>query len=439
MTREWIGGGAFRRLLPLLAIPLAALAVVLTMKAGGAGAPALPAPTDSAPLPRDTTGRIAALQAAVRGGDTDPRTFSALGDAFLQRVRETGDPALYERAERAYGRALSGAPRSVDALTGMGTLSLARHDFAGGLRYGLAARRAAPQTLKPYPVLVDALIELGRYPEAFRTLQQFVDLKPTLASYARVSYARELQGDLPGALEALRLAAAAGGEAAENVAYVQTLIGNLSLSRNRPGEARDAYRLALRRVPGYVPASAGLARADVALGDLPAAITRLRSVVARLPLPEYVVALGDAELAAGRPAAARRDLALVRAQGRLLASAGVNTDVDLALFEADHGSPAKGVTLARRGYAAAPSVRSADALGWSLARAGRPGEALAWMREALRLGWRDPLVLYHAGMTAKAAGQPALARTWLSRALRENPRFNAVDAPRARDALQGLR
>jgi hypothetical protein len=61
------------------------------------------------------------------------------------------------------------------------------------------------------------------------------------------------------------------------------------------------------------------------------------------------------------------------------------------------------------------------------------------MRRALRFGWRDPLVLYHAGMTAKAAGEPELARTWLARALRENPRFHPVYAPRARAALEGLR
>jgi len=439
VTGEWIGGGALRRLLPPLAIPLAALAVVLATKAGGTGAPTLRAATDSGPLPRDTPGRIAALQAAVRGGDTDPRTFSALGDAFLQRVRETGDPALYERAERAYGRALSGAPRSVDALTGMGTLSLARHDFAGGLRYGLAARRAAPQTLKPYPVLVDALIELGRYPEAFRTLQQFVDLKPTLASYARVSYARELQGDLPGALEALRLAAAAGGEAAENVAYVQTLIGNLQLSRGRVSAARDAYRLALRRAPSHTAAQAGLARADAASGDLTGAIARLRRVVARSSGFDTRIALGDAELAAGRPAAARRDLALVRGEFTQLAASGENTDTELALFEAEHGSPARGVTLGRRGYAAAPSVRSANALGWAITRAGRPVEGLEWMRRALRLGWRDPLVLYRAGMTARAAGDRRAARTWLTQALAGNPRFHPVYAPRARAAVKKLR
>src|SRR5439155_18657641 len=116
----------------------------------------------------------------------------------------------------------------------------------------------------------------------------------------------------------------------------------------RYGAARDAYRLALARFPSYVPAAAGLARVEAARGQLPVAIRRYRRVVERLPLPEYIVGLGEAELAAGRGRAARRDLQLVGAEERLLRAAGVNTDVDLALFEANHGSTRRAVVLARR-------------------------------------------------------------------------------------------
>ena len=39
------------------------------------------------------------------------------------------------------------------------------------------------------------------------------------------------------------------------------------------------------------------------------------------------------------------------AQRRLLDAAGVDTDVELAVFEADHGDPDTAVELARGGYA----------------------------------------------------------------------------------------
>jgi hypothetical protein len=191
-------------------------------------------------------------------------------------------------------------------------------------------------------------------------------------------------------------------------------------------------------MPGYVPAQAGLARVVAADGRLGTAARMLRGVVARRPLPEYAIALGEIEQAAGHRAQARRDLALVGVERRLLAAAGVNADTELAVFEADHGSPARGVALGRAAWRSAPSVRSADALGWALTRAGDGREGLRWARRALRLGSRDPMFLYHAGMAARAAGDRADARRWLGAALRENPRFSPLHAPRARRALEAL-
>lgn len=236
----------------------------------------------------------------------------------------------------------------------------------------------------------------------------------------------------------MQYAVSAGGDAPENVAYVQALLGDIQFVRGRVGEAAAAYRLALTRVPGYPPASAGLAQVEGAQGKYAPAISRLRDVVARLPLPQYIVALGETELAAGRRAQATRDLALVGAEEQLLRANGVNTDVDLALFEANHGSPARAVTLGRRAWAQAPSVRSADALGWALTRAGRPAQGLHWARRALELGSRDPSFLYHAGMSALALGARATARGYLGRSLALNPRFSPFYAPLARRALRGL-
>src|SRR6185437_2930324 len=182
-------------------------------------------------------------------------------------------------------------PGDPAALTERAALEASRHDFRGALRDALAARRAAPRVDEPFGVLVDALVELGRYRAAARALQEMVDRRPDLAAYARVSYFRELHGDLPGAAAAMRLAVSAGSGTAENTAYVQTLLGDLELARGRVPAASLAYRQALALVPGYAPAAVGLARVESARGELGAAIRRLTRVVARLPLPQYVVAL----------------------------------------------------------------------------------------------------------------------------------------------------
>lgn len=389
------------------------------------------------PPQADTDTRIAGLQAQIRAGGSSS-AYADLGSAYLQKVRENGDATFYPRAQEAFRLAARREPGNLAAVVGQGTLALARHDFREALRLGRRARRLAPEAAGPFPVLVDALVELGRYPEAEKALQELVDRKPGLPAYARISYFRELHGDLPGALAAMDLAVSAGSATPEGLAYVRSLQGTIELNRGRLSRAAAAYRAALRAEPAFAPAQAGLARVDAARGRLGAAIVRLRRVVDRLPLPEYVVALGETELAVGRTAEGREDLDLVRAERRLLAANGVNTDVELALFEADHGDPRAGVTLGRRAWAAAPSVRSADAVGWTLTRAGRPVEGFAWARRALRLGWREPLVLYHAGMSARAAGKRGAARRILGRLQRQAPRFSPLYGPRARRALESV-
>ena len=289
----------------------------------------------------------------------------------------------------------------------------------------------------PYASIVDGQIELGRYAAAGRTLERMVSLKPNLASYARVSYFRELHGDLAGAATAMRFAASAGG-GGEAQAYVQTLLGGLEITRGRYAAAELSYRRALAVDPGYVPAQAGLARVDAATGDLDRAIERYRGVVESLPLPEHAIALAEAELAAGRGEAARRDLALVEIEARLQRSAGVDVDAELALFEADHGDPRRAVTLARGVWRRAPGVRSADAYAWALHSAGRDVDALEMSREAMRLGSRDPYFLYHAGVIAADAGEPARAAELLGRVVEQSPGFSPYHGPRAERALEAL-
>jgi tetratricopeptide (TPR) repeat protein len=389
-----------------------------------------------------TLGAFQALNGAANPTRTRPANADALtrrGNGELQRARETADPAHYARAEAAFRQALRRDRSSVDATIGMATLALARHDFRGALAYAQSARRLGPELARPFSVLVDAQLELGRYEQAGRSLQRMIDLRPNLPSYARVSYFRELHGDLAGATRAMSLAVSAGAGAPENVAYVQTLLGDLEAMRGRTRSARRAYAAALAGVAGYVPALAGWAQLDAATGRLETAISGYEDIVRRRPLPQYVIALGETQQAAGRRADARDTFALVDAERRLLAANGVNTDVEIALFEADHGDRGRAVDLARRAWRAAPSVRSADAVSWALTRSGHPGDALAWARRALKLGSRDPLILTRAGLSARTAGHDREARRYLYRALRANPRFSAVWAPRARKALRSLR
>ena len=99
----------------------------------------------------------------------------------------------------------------------------------------------------------------------------------------------------------------------------------------------------------------------------------------------------------------------VTATARLLAANGVVTDLETALFQADHGSPAEALAAARAEWSARRSIHTADALGWALHAAGRDGEALRYVRLATRLGTQDARLLFHRGAVESALGVPGAA------------------------------
>lgn len=391
------------------------------------------------PRPGATERQVTALQERLRTSPDDPRLLTALGGAYLQRARDTGDASYYTRAEQALRRALARQPDNVDALTQLGVLALARHQFREARGLAEQARTLNPDRALIYGILGDALVELGEYPQAVATVQRMVDLRPNLSSYARVSYLRELHGDIPGAIDAMQRAVRAGGPAAENAAWTQTQLALLYFNQGDLVAAEAELRATLSLHSSYIPAQVALARVHAARGEWEPALQPLRHAVDAMPLPEYAILLGDVYRAAGRPDEAATQDALVRAMAQLQRAGGMAVDLEMALFEADHGGdPAATVALARRAYADRPSIHSADTLAWALYRAGRLDEARLYSHEALRLGTRDALLHYHAGMIALAAGDQAVAREHLDTALSINPYFSLSHAPAARAALDQL-
>jgi tetratricopeptide (TPR) repeat protein len=397
----------------LLLLPLAVFGAVLAaMAALNQGAPSPPVLSAGGDIGRASGNPVRDAKEAVRAAPGSAAARAALANAYLVRARETGDASLYAGAERAVQAALRRDPRDVRALVGAATLAGLRHDFRGQLRHGLEAARVEPELASPLTVIVDAQLELGSYMDAARTAQKLVNLKPGLPAYARVSYYRELTGDPGGAVRAMRLAASAGGSP-QSAAYVRALLGDLELARGRIAAARTAYRDALRDVPSYPQALTGLARVDAARGNLGGAAARLRRSTERLPLTTSLTLLGEVELVAGRPQAAAGHLGAAREMHAADIAGGGLPDAEAVLFEANHGSPARAVKLGRQVFRRAPSIRSADALGWALTRAGRPRPGYAWAQRALRTGSRDPMFRLHAAVAARRVGLGAAERHML--------------------------
>jgi tetratricopeptide (TPR) repeat protein len=357
---------------------------------------------------------------------------SQLGWALIQQQRETADAALYASAEQAFGAALKADANNVDAMLGQGALALSRHDFTRAIEWGQRASTLNPFRAQAYGVIADAQIELGRYPEAVATVQKMVDTRPDLSSYSRVSYVRELHGDVPGAIDAMRRAVDAGNPTHEGTLWSLYQLGNLHFNSGDLTNAESAYQAALNVKPDYVYAQAGMARLSAARGDLPAATTTYERLVERLPLPEFAIALGELYVAQDLPDKARQQFGLVRAIMKLNSDAKQNVDMELALFEADHGDAANALALAEAAWQKRPSVHAADVLAWAYHKNGRHVEARAMAANALALNTRDAAMRYRAGMIHIAAGDSAKGRALLREALTINPSFSVLYAPEAR-------
>lgn len=386
----------------------------------------------------DLSGTIGALQARLQRVPTDSTAWASLGLAYVQQTRITGDPSYFAKAEGVLDRSLEVKPEdNAPALTGMAALAAARHDFAGALRLARQAHALNEYDSVSKGMLVDALVELGRYPQAYRAVEQMVELKPSVPSFSRVSYAFELQGNLRGARYAMQRALETA-YSADDKAFALLQLGELAWNSGDLAGAERHYAAGLELAPSFVPLLAGMAKVEAARGDTAAALRDYAAVTQQLPQLTYVIEYAQLLSSLGRDAAAERQYVVVEAQQRLLRSAGVDLDLDLALYDADRGRVEDSLEAARNAWEARRSVQVEDAYAWALHVNGRDRAALVHARKAARLGTRSALFAYHRGMIEKSLGMRAAAEDSLHRALAINPYFSSLQSPRASRALAAV-
>ena len=158
----------------------------------------------------------------------------------------------------------------------------------------------------------------------------------------------------------------------------------------------------------------------------------------RLPLVEYIVELGELYQATGRTDLARQQWAVARASAALARANGVVTDLEIAVFDADHGSPCDALKAARAEWARRQSILSADALGWALHAAGHDQPALHYARLATRLGTQDARLIFHRGAIEAAVGADTDARAHLEQALRLDDGVAPLRDRQARQLLKTI-
>ena len=415
------------------AAPPAPGPVARAQTAVGAGVPAA--------LP-DLAALIGDREAHLRAHPRDDQSWAVLGAAYVEHGRRTATPAYYPKAEQALRTSLKARPKgNAAALDGLAALANARGDFLAGKKWGEAAVKLAPKRWTAYPPLLDAYTGLGDYKATRRTLDKLLKLRsgPTvMARAARVYWDRGWRED---ATAAVVDAAATASTPAEQAAFLQQA-GELAWERGDREQSLGYYQRALHTDPDEHSALAGQGRALVALGRTSEALRAYQTALAKRPEPRYALELGELYERLGVDGAARVQYDLVRERVRQEAAGGVDDELVLGLFEADHGDPATAVQLLRAEWKRHPGIAVADALGWALHRAGENDEALGFATRAMDKehggGVRSALYAYHRGEIERALELYGPARRHLAEALRINPYFSPLLVPRAQAALVEL-
>ncbi|MFF8829829.1 tetratricopeptide repeat protein [Streptomyces sp. NPDC015131] len=428
-----------------------ALALCLPGGPGGGGAPP-PAP---GPVARAETAVRAGAQASLpelaaligdrerwlRAHPRDDAAWAELGGAYVERGGRDGDTASYVRAESALKRSLAVWPAArgnADARLGLAALANARGDFRTARVHAEAVRKEQPRRWQTYPVLIDAYSGLGDYVSAGRAADRLRKLRAGGPALSRASLVYRDKGWREDASALAYDAVALAGTPAEKAACLARL-GDLAWERGEPREALGSYGTALELVPGHAPSLAGRARALAALGREEDALRDYGAALEAQPLPQYALEAGELYESLGLDGDAQTQYAMLRARVSEAGTHGVNTALVLARYEADHGDPESAARRLRAEWAKGHrSVHVADALGWALYRSGDAKEALPYARRATEQGLRSALFAYHRGQIERELGEYGPARRHIEEALRINPYFSPLLAPRARRALTAL-
>lgn len=394
------------------------------------------APPQQGISPQTMSG-IVLTQQLLKASPKDDALPYSLSYLYLQAVRENADTDLYAKVESILERIEDHGISSPEHSFLRGLIAMAKHEFADALALGKPLVRENPAVHRYYGLLADAQIELGKYEEAVETLQSMADINPDASTLTRIAYVREIYGDTAGAKEAMEEAIRQGGNP-ENIAWELCELGRLWLPSD-PVKADGLYDRALALYPNYAPALAGKAKAAIALGAQDTALDYAEQAFGAMPLPEYAALLGDVLKAGGKESLAQPKYTLVKLGYQLLAKDGTNVEQEQTRFLIERGIDLpSSLETAKRLFKERQTIYAADAAAWALYQTKDYDEAWEYALKALATGTHDPMILFHAGMIAKANGDAANAKTYLETVKKESPYFSLLHGKELEEALASL-
>ena len=218
----------------------------------------------------------------------NPEAYLRLCEVFINEARITGEhghyyPAALHILETLAKKDDLNKDVKFQLLAYKASVLLSQHEFQKALDAGKSAVQLNNYNAQIYGVLVDANVELGNYIEAVAMVDKMVSIRPDLRSYSRISYLREIHGDLGGAIEAMNMAVEAGYPGLEQSEWTRLTLGNLYETTGELDLAALQYQTALENRENYPFAIAALANIEIKKGNNEKAEELLKSACEIIP------------------------------------------------------------------------------------------------------------------------------------------------------------
>jgi len=374
-----------------------------------------------------TKKNAAKLLAAVKANPGDIKSMVALANLFIMEARATGNYQYYDKAAmKCVNDILAKEPGNFEALTLKSLLYLSQHHFADGLAMAETAEKINPYNAFLYGILVDGHVEMGNYDSAVINAEKMMSIRPDLRSYARASYLREIYGDYPGAIEAMKMAVDAGLPGDETTEWARVQLGRLYENTGDPKNAEMNYTVALNERPGYVHAMAGMARLSMAAKDYIKAIEYYRQADALVNDFSFKEELVDVYELAGQKdqAAATAKMVIDDMNKNAVAAAtdesiGHYADKELAYAYLKINDNDKALEHALAEYNRRPkNIEVNETVAWVYYQKGEYAKALPYIQVALKTNSKNPVLLCRAGLIYEKSGDKAKAKGLLEQAFK---------------------
>lgn len=380
-----------------------------------------------------------AIEGLLAEIEADPKNYKAklnLAQAYIQEARITGDHGYYDQAAlELLDDVIKNEPTNFDALCCKSTVLLSQHHFSEGLEVAQTALSLNPNSAFVYGLLCDSYVELGNYPEAVKMCDKMISIRPDIRSYARVSYLREIYGDMPGAIQVAKLAVSAGYPGLEQTAWTRMILAHLYESTGKLDSAEYQYRLALQERPEYPFAYAGLARIEKANGNYKEAINLL--LKAKKDIIEYSFddELTDLYRLNKEDDKAEESAESVIEQLSPVANADESTsghghyaDKELAYAYLKVNNTKDALKHAMLEYKRRPNnIDVCETVAWVNYKKGNYSQANKAINKALRTKCKNPILLCRAGLIKIKSGEQQAGILMIKKGLQLNPKIADLD------------